>query len=76
MANRYLNLKGVKMNEIVKQRFKHTICNAIDWGNTNEIYRIALSIVETAVRESATKIDDIFVLPIIEILRNRLEAEK
>lgn len=64
------------MNEVVKQGFKHSICNAIDKGDTNEIYRIGLFIVETAVRESATKIDDFFVLPIIEILRKRLEAEK
>lgn len=64
------------MTELVKETFKRKICEAIDKGNMDEIYRIGLAIVETAVRESATKIDDFFVLPIIEILRTRLGVKE
>lgn len=58
------------------QWLKGKIAKAIDEDNEKEIWSASLTLIELIVRNSATKVDDLFVLPLIHVLRSRLKLHK
>jgi len=72
--------KGNNMNESKHKEtmnwLKTKITKAIDKDNERAIWSASLTLLEFLVRKSATKVDDLFVLPLIHILRSRLKLHK